>query len=340
MDADEKTLGLLLLCLGMGSVITMPLAGGLSARVGSRLVILCGGIGIVFALPILAMAASVPWLVFGLLLFGASLGAVDVAANIHGVEVQKAAGVPLMSNFHGMYSFGGLIGAGAMTLALFLGATPGYAASAAAAIIAGCLLVISPRLLRTRGGSDVPFFVTPRGVVLLIGVLTFSLFLVEGAMLDWSAVLLTDFWKMEEARAGIGYALFSLAMTIGRFSGDAVSQKLGGARVILIGALLAATGIGLTVFAPWLPLAWMGFVLIGFGAANLVPILFSVAGMQKEMPGDMAIAAVSVMGYAGILIGPALIGFVADGIGLAGAFMVLGLLTLFVASMYRIGRLF
>lgn len=336
IGADDSTLGLLLLCLGVGSVVAMPLAGGLCGRVGSRFVILLAGLGIILALPVLATAGSVVPLVLGLLVFGASIGAIDVAVNIHGTLVQESAGVPLMSNFHGMYSVGGLAGSAGMTAVLASGLAPRLAVWIPVVVILACLVVSAPRLLKNRAVGDTPFIVVPRGIVILIGFLAFSMFLVEGAMLDWSAVLLEGSRGISKEKAGIGYVLFSLAMTVGRLTGDPVTQLLGNRRILLFGGLSAAAGIAMVVFAPWNALVLTGFVVIGLGSANMVPVLFTSAGRQKAMPPDLAIAAVSALGYMGVLAGPASIGFIAASIGLPGAFVVLAVLGLSAAALSKL----
>lgn len=334
---DEAQLGFMLLFLGTGSVVAMPLAGGLSGKIGSRPVIAAGSIGIALALPLLALASGQWQLAAALFVFGASLGAVDVAANIHGIEVERREGVPMMSNFHGFYSFGGLAGSALATALLTLGVKPLATTLGVTFLLLACLAVSAPRLLAIRSGNDAPFFVCPRGIVLLIGTLTFIVFLVEGALLDWSAVILKEDRGIQEARAGIGFVLFSLAMTLARFTGDRVIARWGGPRVLLFGSLLASAGLALVVASPWNWLAIGGFLVIGFGAANLVPVLFSSAGRQKVMPVDLAISAISIMGYAGILAGPAAIGLVAKYLSLPGAFLMLGVMVLAVAKFARLG---
>jgi len=246
--------------------------------------------------------------------------------------------VPMMSNFHGFYSFGGLAGSALATALLTFGITPLATTLGVALLLLACLAVSAPRLLAVRSSNDAPFVVRPRGIVLLIGTLTFIVFLIEGALLDWSAVILKEDRGLAEARAGIGFVLFSLAMTIARFTGDRVIARWGGPRVLFGGSLLASAGLAMVVFSPWNWLAIGGFMVIGFGAANLVPVLFSAAGRQKVMPVDLAISAISIMGYAGILAGPAAIGLVAKYLSLPGAFLLLGLMVLAVARFSRLGR--
>ena len=139
--------------------------------------------------------------------------------------------------------------------------------------------------------------------MIFIGALCFLSFLAEGAILDWSALLLTVEQGLDASRGGLGYAAFAIAMTVGRLTGDRVVRALGGKRVLLLGGVCGAAGFFLSVLAPSVPLALMGFVLIGLGASNVVPILFTAAGNQKAMPASLAISAVTTLGYAGILAG-------------------------------------
>ncbi|MCR6629755.1 MAG: MFS transporter [Magnetospirillum sp.] len=329
LGLDEASLGLLLLCLGIGSVTSMPLTGALVGRLGSRVVILAAGAGLCAALPGLALAGSMPVQALSLLLFGASLGAIDVAMNVHAVAVEKDAGVPLMSGFHGLFSVGCVAGAGTMASLLALGLTPGAATGIAVLAVLAALGMAAPRLLRhTSGGEASPLFVRPHGAVLLLGALAFVAFLTEGAILDWTALFLIETRGFAPWAGGIGFALFSLAMTAGRLTGDRVVAALGGRRVLLWGGLLAVAGFVVLVAAPWAILSLLGLVLMGLGASNLVPVLFSAAGRQQAMPVGLAVAAMTTIGYAGILAGPALIGFAAAAVGLPASFVMLAGLVL------------
>ncbi|MCE6960817.1 MFS transporter [Cereibacter sphaeroides] len=322
VGAGDAQLGLLLLCLGIGSLLAMPVTGWISAQLGARSMILTGGIGMVLCLPPL-VAVGEAWLLAGaLLLFGASLGTIDVAMNVHAVEVEKAARRPLMSGFHALFSVGGFAGAGGMTLLLSQEVPPTAAAICGSAVALAAVLLAGPRLLKARAGEP-PAFVRPRGLVLLLAALTAVTFLVEGALLDWSALLIVGRDLLEPAKGGLGYMLFSVAMTLGRLTGDRVVLALGDRRVLVLGGILALLGFVLMLLAEWTPLAMAGFVLIGLGAANLVPVLFSLAGRQTAMPAGLAVAAVTTTGYAGILAGPALVGFVAQATSLSAAFWML-----------------
>lgn len=334
VGVDDGALGLLLLCLGSGSIVAMPLAGWLSARAGSRPVILCGGFGLVLMLPLLVLAASPLSLALALAAFGAALGAIDVAMNVHAVEVERHSERPLMSGFHAMFSIGGFAGAGGMTLLLSLGLSPVASALCGSTLTLAAMLLAWPRLLLARGGGSVGF-AAPRGAVLLLAVLAGVTFLVEGALLDWSALLVVGKGLVGAAQGGLGYMLFSVAMTAGRLTGDRVVAAAGNRRVLVAGGLVAILGFVLLLAAPWPALALAGFVLIGLGAANIVPVLFSLAGRQTMMPPALAVAAVTTTGYAGILAGPAAIGFVSHLSDLPTAFWLLAALLALVPAFAR-----
>jgi predicted MFS family arabinose efflux permease len=321
---DDGQLGLLLLCLGIGSMMAMPTTGILSARLGSKPMILGGGLGLVLLLPVLSIAGNAYLLAVALLGFGASLGTIDVAMNVHAVEVERAAARPLMSGFHALFSIGGFAGAGGMTFLLSIGMTPVAGALCGSALTLVALLLAWPRLLKARG-EPTPL-VAPRGVVLLLAGLTAVTFLTEGAILDWSALLTIGAGLVGTAKGGLGYMLFSVAMTIGRLTGDRIVARAGNVRVLAIGGGLTVAGLIVLLTVSVAPIAMAGFLLIGLGASNIVPVLFSLAGRQTAMPATLAVAALTTTGYAGILAGPAGIGLLAHAIGLHTAFWLLAAL--------------
>lgn len=325
VGADEAQFGMVLLCLGLGSVIAMPITGIIAARRGARSMVLLGGAGLVVVLPLLTLAPTPLMLGAALFVFGAALGTIDVAMNIHGVEVEALEKRPLMSNFHAQFSIGGFFGAALATLLLSAGA-PIFATATLGALIALIAMLVSRTGLLNVRSTAPESFAFPRGIVLLLAALAAIAFLVEGAVLDWGALLIIDQDLAPAQSAGAGYILFSIAMVIGRLTGDHIVGRLGEIRVLVLGGLTTIVGVGTVLVAPWPLLALFGFVLIGFGAANLVPIVFSAAGRQKIMPAGLAIASVTTTGYAGILVGPALIGFGAETTSLPTAFWMLAVL--------------
>lgn len=336
LGVDDGVLGLLLLSLGIGSVVAMLMTGVISARYGSKPIIIAGGLGLALVLPLLAVASSPATLAFALFAFGAALGSIDVAMNIHAVEVERDAGRPLMSGFHALFSIGGFAGSALMTalLSLQLGALACTLICSVLMLIA--MLITWPRLLSSVQVQDGPLFVLPHGSVLLLALLGAITFLVEGAMLDWSALLVIGAGLVSETQGGIGYIVFSIAMTVGRLGGDAVVARIGDRTTLIWGSLIAIGGFVVLLTAPVAAVAVAGFLLIGLGASNLVPVLFRRAARQTVMPTGLAVAAITTAGYAGILVGPAGVGFVARLGGLPMAFWLLAALMGLVALSARI----
>ncbi|AZF63053.1 MULTISPECIES: MFS transporter [Pseudomonas] len=328
---NEGTLGLLLLCLGVGSIIAMPVAGALASRFGCRRVLTGGTIMICLALPMLATVSSIPLLMAGLFLFGAGLGTVDSTVNLQAVIVERASGKTMMSGFHGLFSLGGIVGAAGVSGLLGLGLSPLQATLVVIVIVAVALLKAGPHLLPYGSESSGPAFAVPHGVVLFIGCLCFIVFLAEGAVLDWSAVFLSAERGLDEAYAGLGYAAFALTMTAGRLTGDAIVRRLGATRVIVIGGSLATAGMLLATLFPAWETALLGYALVGAGCSNIVPVLYTAVGKQKVMPEHIAVPAITTLGYAGILAGPAMIGFIAHGSSLSIAFVLVAMLLAGVA---------
>ena len=183
-------------------------------------------------------------------------------------------------------------------------------------------------LLPTGGEPGGSLIAIPRGIVVLIGLITCTAYLVEGAMMDWSGVFLTTARGFDISLAGVGFTCFSAAMLSMRLIGDRLVQAIGQKIVVLVGSVISFIGFMLIIFVETHYLLYFGFFLIGIGSSNIVPILFSILGNQKVMPVNMAVPAVSTMAYAGILVGPAVIGFLAHQTSL---FIAFGFLATLVA---------
>ena len=338
LGLDDAQLGLILLAFGGGSMLSMPIAGWLAHRIGNRRVILGAGGLLCLALPILALAPTPALLAGGLLYFGIALGAINVAMNAHAVEVERRDGRALMSGFHGLFSVGGLLGAAVVSGLLALGLPLLTCALLVALVLA--VLVVSQRnhlideVLDTDEKTPLRW---PAPAALLLGLLCFASFMAEGSLLDWSAIFLRDFRGVPASAAGIGYACFSIAMAVGRLSGDRLIRSFGPVRAVRLGGGLAAIGFAVVALLPSALASLVGYVLIGLGASNIVPAMFSATG---RLPGSPAIslAAVTVLGYAGLLTGPALIGFISHASNLAWAMLVLAVLLVVVSASARIVR--
>ncbi|WP_246538665.1 MFS transporter [Nissabacter archeti] len=330
---NDGTLGLLLLCLGVGALIAMPLTGHLTTRFGCRAVLIISTLLFSLILPLLAVLPETSMLALALLVFGMGMGTTDCAMNVQAILVEKSADKPIMSGFHGFYSLGGIAGAGAMSGMMSAGVSPLYASIAIAAVSVLLLITHISGLLTYANPAEGPVFALPRGAVLTIGAICFAVFLAEGTVLDWSAVFLSEHRAMPEAISGLGFACFAAAMTVGRLTGDIIVSRFGRYPVVITGAMVAAAGLAIAVFVPYWGFSLAGYLLIGIGCANIVPVMFSAIGRQQSMPQAVAVPAVTTLGYMGVLSGPAIVGFVAHVSTLSTAFLFIALLLLAVAAL-------
>ncbi|WP_414160251.1 MFS transporter [Serratia sp. BNK-26-b] len=324
LGIDDGALGLLLFCLAAGSMAIMPFAGYLIAKLGCRAVLLGAGALLCIDLPLLALLDAPLLMGAALGVFGAVNGIMDVAMNSQAIIVERESGQAKMSGFHGFYSLGGIAGAGGVSLLLLAGLAPAQAIGLIALLIAILLLIVAGDLLahgsigeRRRGGAR---WALAHGKILFIALLCFFVFLTEGAMLDWSALFLHAERGVAKSQAGIGFTLYAVAVACGRLYGDRLIGAVGRFRTLLLGSLCAAAGVLLTVTVPLASAAFGGLMLAGLGIANIVPILFNAVGNQKQVPPGQAFPAVTLVGYLGLLTGPALIGFIANYTSLALAF--------------------
>jgi len=328
IEMSDALFGVLLLCIGIGSLSWMPLSGLLVSRLGIRPVVL-GAVALLgVALVGMALADSVWLMALALFCFGGSLGVIDVVLNIQSVLVETAVGRRMMSNFHGMFSLGAIVGALAMTLQLSMGLSAEFGTLSMTAVVVIANLSVARGFLPNRAPGGGLAFVRPRGLVLLAGLLCFAVYLAEGAVLDWSALYLTGEKSLEVSLGGLGYAAYTLMVTIARFGGAPVINRLGPARVIALGGLVAALGIALTLSTSSWPLALLGYGLCGLGCANVAPVLISSLSRQTIMPMHTAVTVATTIGFAGVLAGPALMGVVAQLFSLGAAFFMLMLLLL------------
>jgi MFS family permease len=323
LGAGTGLFGWILLAMAAGAVAAMPTAGALIHRYGSAR--LCRASGILLCLCFLAplLAPSPATLAVALALFGAAIGTLDVAMNAHGVAVEEALRRPVMSSFHGWYSIGAAAGAG---LGGLIVGVAGVAAHAAVTVLAASALLgfALPNLLSStldRGGSGAHFG-WPTRATLGLGALAFLALLIEGAMLDWSALHLRENASAPLAVAGLGFAAFSTGMAATRFAGDRLRQRFGSARLVLASALALAAGLSAAVSLPEPALAILAFAVAGLGVGNIAPVLFAGGGRAEPGAPGRGIAAVTTLGYSGFLLGPPLIGMLAEATGLRLALAV------------------
>ncbi|MGP4027794.1 MFS transporter [Actinomadura sp. 3N407] len=338
LGLSEGSMGVALLGAPIGVVAAVRFAGRIVARWGSRATTIAAGIAGAVSLIPLGLAWNLGALILALLLLGGSLGLMDVAMNAQGVAVERGYGRPLMSGLHGSYSIGALLAALVGSGAAYAG-VPVPLHLAAAAVVLTALLAIGCRDLLDRSADalpDLPEEAEPGGrapaapsagsssrwLLVMLGVIGLCSFVGEGAMADWSAIHLREDLGTGPGFAGLGYAGCAVAMTVGRLAGDRVVARFGPVPVLRAGSLLAAVGLGFGLAAGHPVAAVLGFTLFGLGVAVVAPVTFSAAGNIPGVPAAAGISRVTGVGYLGLLGGPPVIGFAAQGVGLAWALAV------------------
>lgn len=329
---DTGVLGFLLLTIAGGAVSAMPLSGWMAGRWGTRAVVV--GAGLLFALmsAVLMNVSGLAPLFLAAYVFGASNGVLDVAMNANASEVEAARGIPTMSSFHGFYSLGGLIGAALGGLLIGAGLGDGRGALMVGVAILAAVLACGGRLLAVPPAPHASHFALPRGPALFLGVLALLCFAIEGALVDWSALLLTERTRVDAATAALGYSAFSVTMAACRFAGDRLVLRFGAPRVMTVGGLGMFAGLMLAVASSHFLLSALGFALIGLSAANVVPLIFAAAARMPGMSAGGGLATVATLGYAGLLMAPPLLGAIAAHTNIAVALGILSLSGIVIAA--------
>ncbi|MCC8396016.1 MFS transporter [Paraburkholderia sp. MMS20-SJTR3] len=330
---SDASLGLALFCFALGAIVAMPLAGRLAPRFGSGRATALLGVTFAIALPLPALAPGMVTLCGVLFVLGASNGALDVSMNGHASALEARWHAPIMSSFHAAWSAGGLLGAatGALLQKSGVGVVGGLLApDIFIAVLIMAAAVLALRDIGPRAAAASSGFAWPDSGVMKLAMLAFLCMLVEGAIADWSAVYLRSTLNQQASVAAIGYSAFAFSMAACRFAGDASVRRFGSSRVVALGGLLALAGLALVLSLPTVLTACIGFALVGLGLANIVPVIFSAAGRTSATPA-VGVSMAATAGYAGFLIGPALIGFGAGLLGLRVALCVLVIATLIVS---------
>ncbi len=333
LGLNPAQLGWTLLSAGCGAVLAMPLAGWLTSRVGSRRIAFLGGCLMPMALWCVVLSPRAWMMAAALFVFGMSGASMDVAMNSQGVLVEERLGRRTISLFHGLWSVGGVLGSAGSAAALSHGVRPVTVVSmltfGLVAIAVGLRgLMLSHEHEQAHGRQHMT---RPHGRLLLIGVLAFSAMLSEGAIADWSGLFLRVVRGLGAGVVGYGYSAFSAAMVLGRLTGDRVVASISEQRALFFGGLLAAAGVGVVLLSGGLGLALPGFAMIGLGLSNVSPILYRSAGSVPGVAPGAAIATAVGIGYAGLLIGPPLLGILGRSAGLPSIFYVIALLCVVLA---------
>ena len=324
LSLTPMVLGTLLLGLGVGSFVGMPLAGSLSRRIGAKNAILFSGLASCLLLVLLAWMPSYTFECVALFLYGITLGCLEVSVNIYGTYLEKRNGARLMSGLHAAYSIGEVVSAALITALFILGVTPLSTILVLMLILSVTLSYLLHGIKNVKIGQTEKkakgWRLTLTKPIAVIALVCATIFLTEGAMLDWSAIYLRDNAGVAQEASALGYTLFVIAMAISRLIGDRLTTRLGPVTILSSGIVMILLSLAALILVPTPFVAYASLFVMGLGIANLAPILISASSRTKSMDGVKAITAVTTVGYGGLLLGPALSGSISSVVSLQGAF--------------------
>jgi MFS family permease len=333
LQLNSAALGGVLLCLPIGLLTSLPVAGYLVAKFGSRIIVILAAILYSCTLPMLGFAASVTQLMITLFFFGFGGNMMNISINTQAVSTETLYHKPIMASFHGVWSMAGFTGAAIGTMMVHLRVLPPYHFLCITALATLILILFSGKLIRqdTNLSEKQSIFVRPDKSIVNFGLIAFFSMICEGAMFDWSGIYFAKVVRPDPSLITIGYTAFMCTMATGRFAGDWVAFRLGMKTMLQLSGLLTATGLFMAVIFPQLITATIGFLIVGAGVSSIIPMIYSAAGKSKQMSPGVAIAAVSTIGYLGFLFGPPFIGFIAQATSLRISFSLIAVMGTMIA---------
>jgi MFS family permease len=314
-------------CLAMpvGSFLTLPFSGYFTAKIGSRKVVIFAAIIYTILLTAIGFAPNILLLTTCMFLFGSAGNMMNIAINTQAIALEKLYNRTIISSFHGMWSIAGLAAAALGTFLIGKAFPVAMHFMLSAAIALASFIFCMPYLLRDQAKQPGKraFFTKPGKAFLGLGLIAFCSMICQGAMFDWSGVYFKKVVTTNVAQIGIGYTAFMVSMTFIRFITDWLTHRIGFTKIIALCGIFITIGLLINIFFPYILPATIGMLLVGVGVSPAVPLVFSAAARSKKMPAPVAIAAVSSIGFIGLLIGPPLIGFIAGLTSLKISFLVL-----------------
>ena len=336
LHLNEAALGTILLALPVGQLLTMFFSGRAVTRFGSKYVLRAAIVGYVISLTNIGLVEK-PWqLVVALTAFGIFGNLCNISVNTQAVHAEELYNRPILASFHGVWSAAGFLGAIIGSQMMKLQIKPYYHFWIIASFAVTMMLIFNKYLLLTPTSKLAGSFRRikwPHGSLLLLGVIAFCCLSAEGCMFDWSGVYFQQVVKAEGALISLGYASFMIMMATGRFTGDALALNFGRKKMVQLSGVLIFTGMMIAVLFPTIVTATIGFLIVGFGVSSIIPLMYSTAGKVKEVASGIAIATVSGIGFFGFLMGPPLIGYIAQLAGLQYSFAVIAVLGIGITLM-------
>jgi len=328
LHLNEAQLGAVLFALPAGLMTTLPFTGFLLRRFSSRYIMLTGALLFNVMLCLTGFTTQTWQLVLVLFFFGSSRNMFNISANAQSIGVQKLYTRSIIANFHGIWSIAGFAAAAVGSVMVSINLSPSWH------FLVVCVLLTSSALYfykHTVHQQPAPHerktsFRIPEAALLKLGCICFASMAIEGTMYDWSAIYLKKAVHASKEMATVGYAVYMVAMTLGRFTGDKMANALGVKNMLRYSGLLIFSGLMLAAALPYTITAALGFMMTGFGVSCIVPMVFSMAGKVKHMSSGPAIAGVSTVGYFGFLIVPPTVGFIAEEFNLRWSFALIALL--------------
>jgi len=335
LHLSEAELGSVLLALPIGQLVTMPVSGRLVTKYGSRTILSFAILLYAVELTNIGWATQMWQLALALFIFGVVGNLSNISVNTQGVLAEKIYGRPIMTSFHGVWSTAGFTGAMVGLLMMNLKLTPREHFFVVAGLVFITVLIARKYLIpgTTPEPTKKKFFSKPEGVLVQLGIIAFCSMAAEGAMFDWSGVYFKEVVIAPHSLVTMGYASFMIMMATGRFLGDSIISRVGRKKMLQISGILVLSGLMISVLFPYLVTATLGFLIVGFGVSSVIPTVYSTAARSAKVAPGMALAGVSSIGFLGFLLGPPLIGYIAQAASLRYSFAVVALFGLCITIM-------
>jgi len=314
LQLNEAQLGTILLALPLGQLVTMPISGRLVTKYGSRTIMTFAAVLYAIELTNIGWAAKMWQLGLALFVFGVVGNMANISVNTQGVLAEKAYGRPIMTSFHGVWSIAGFTGALVGLLMMNLKLTPRQHFFIVASLVFIIVLLARKYLIRgtVASAEKKKFFSKPAGVLVQLGIIAFCSMAAEGCMFDWSGVYFKEVVEAPRSLIILGYASFMVMMATGRFFGDRIISNVGRKKLLQVSGILILTGLMISVLFPYIVTATLGFIIVGLGVSSIIPTVYSTAARATKIAPGMALASVSSIGFLGFLLGPPLIGYIAE----------------------------
>jgi MFS family permease len=328
LHLNEAALGSVLFALPVGSITGLPISGSLVAKFGSKKMLLVSLILLPVSMIGLGLANNTFTLTIQLFIFGITGNLMNITINTQAVALEALYKRSIMASFHGLWSLGGFLGAfiGTFMIGLHQNPLQHFAWVSCISLALGWVIHSFTLKKENRPQSKKSLFVKPDLYLLSIGFIAFGSMVCEGTMFDWSGIYFVKVLHVEQHLRTVGYIAFMSTMTTGRFLGDRLITRFGSKKVLQTSGIIITSGLLIAVIFPYFITATLGFLLVGFGVSSVVPLCYAMAGKSKKLVPSLAIASVSSIGFLGFLMGPPLIGFIAQAVSLRLSFTVIACL--------------